>query len=477
MKNSYKYLAAIVLVFLILVLAVTWSSDKKAKGQEQVVQGMDLPEILKNGKLVVLAENSSTSYFIYRGKKMGFEYELLKEFAQELGVELEVKTVSNLDEINTMLNNGEGDLIACNYTITKDRQKEIDFTIPFIRTSQVLIQRKPDGWENLTNEQINQKVLSDPIQLANKKIYVWNQSSYYQRLLHLQEEIGDTILIQGETGSVSAEDLIEQVSEGKIDYTVVEKNIAQVNRRFFDNIDINLELSVRQKIAFALRKTSPLLKARINQWLSNYMQKASFKYMKHKYFELAQLTSKSQEEFSSLKGGQISKFDVYFKREAERYGWDWRLIAAVAYQESKFNPSITGFGGAYGMMQFMPEVGPKYGVYPNSPPDIQIAGGMKKLYKDFQCWPEVSSKDQRQKFALASYNAGLGHIKDAQRLARKHGLNPNVWDGNVEEMVKNLSHSEYYRDEVVENGAMRGAHTARYVQTVFSRFQSYKSAF
>jgi membrane-bound lytic murein transglycosylase F len=476
LRIFFKY-RLIIALFLLLCVGNSCSSGRGIKEKTIAVEGLDLPQILKRGKIVVLAENSSTSYFIYRGKKMGFEYEILREFAEEIGVDLEVKTVDNLDEINRLLNEGEGDIVACNYTITKERKEEIDFSIPFIRTSQVLIQRKPDGWESMSKEEIRKKILVDPIQLARKKIYVWNESSYYQRLLHLQEEIGDTILIQGETGEVSGEDLIEQVSEGKIDYTVVEKNIAQVNRRFFDNIDIDLEISVRQRIGFAIRKTSPLLKARLNQWLGKYMSNASFNYMKHKYFELAELTSKSQSEFSSLKGGQLSKYDFYFKAEAAKYGWDWQLIASVAYQESKFNPTVTGFGGAYGMMQFMPEVGPKFGVYPNSPPDVQIAGGMKKLHRDYQNWPEVADKRQRYKFALASYNAGLSHIKDAQRLALKHGLNPKLWDDNVETMVRNLSKSEFYRDDVVQNGAMRGAHTANYVNTVYERYQSYKSVY
>jgi membrane-bound lytic murein transglycosylase F len=97
--------------------------------------------------------------------------------------------------------------------------------------------------------------------------------------------------------------------------------------------------------------------------------------------------------------------------------------------------------------------------------------------KDYNSWPEVTSKAQRQKFALASYNAGVSHIKDAQRLAKKYGYSPNVWDGNVELMVRNLSQAKYYRDAVVENGAMRGAHTANYVNSVYSRYQSYKSAY
>lgn len=447
------------------------STEKQLKGKT----GMDLPAILKNGKLRVLIENASSSYFIYRGKKMGFEYELLKEFTQELGIDLELITIQNLDDVDNMLNRGEADIIACNYTVSNERKKDIAFSEPFLLTPQVLIQQKPEDWEKMSNDEIKAKLLTDPTQLAQKKVHVWKNSSYHKRLTHLQEEIGDTIFIQEETGSVATEDLIEKVAEGIIDYTVVEKNVAEINSKFFDNLDVDMEISFKQKIAFGLRKSSPLLRVRLNEWLSKYTKSTKYTYLKRKYFELSQISI--HDEYSSMGGGQLSKFDKLFKKEAAKYDWDWRLLASLAYQESKFNPNAISFGGAYGMMQFMPGTGPRYGVYPTSPVEVQVAGGMKKLFADYQSWPEVKNKDQRYKFALASYNAGLGHIKDAQRLARKRGLNPTVWDGHVAEMVKNLSHSEYYRDEVVEHGAMRGAHTANYVASIFSRYQSYKSTF
>lgn len=466
-------------LFLFVVMSLIYSAcgedsnapTKKIKG----IAGMDLPAVLKNGKLRVLIENASSSYFIYKGKKMGFEYELLKEFTQDLGIDLELITIQNLDDVDQMLNRGEADIIACNYTVTNERKKDVAFSKPFLLTSQVLVQRKPDGWEKMSDSEIKAKLLTDPTQLANKKVNVWKNSSYYRRLVHLQEEIGDSILIQEETGSVATEDLIEKVSEGMIEYTVVEKNVAQINTKFFDNLDVDLEISFKQKIAFALRKSSPLLRVRLDEWLAKYTQSTKYTYLKKKYFELSQVSI--HDEYSSMGGGQLSKYDKLFKKEAAKYDWDWRLLASLAYQESKFNPTVVSFGGAYGMMQFMPGTGPRYGVYPTSPVEVQIAGGMKKLHADYQSWPEVKNKDQRYKFALASYNAGLGHIKDAQRLAKKRGLNPTVWDGHVAEMVKNLSHSEYYRDEVVEHGAMRGAHTANYVSTIFSRYQTYKSTF
>ena len=478
-KNRIKVIYVLIVVLLASLIYDIYS-EPKIKDQKTILENSvryDLPEILKDGKLTVLAENSSTSFFIYRGRKMGFEYELLKEFANELGVGLEIKIVNDLDELTQLLNDGEGDIIACNYIATKERCKLIDFSLPTMRSNQVLIQRKPKGWEKMKPYQLKEKLIIDPSQLAHKKINVWKNSSYFQRLKHLEEEIGDTIYIQEQNGQISAEELIEMVSEGMIDYTVTSENLARINQRFFDNIDVGLSLSVKQKIGFGIRKSSPLLKASIDKWLESFMRKTTFKYIKHKYYDLTQATSVSQEELSSLKGGQLSKYDTYFKNASKKYGWDWRLLASLSFQETRFNPDAVSFGGAYSIMQFMPEIGPLYGVFPNSPPDIQIMGGAKKLSSDFNSWSDIPDKLQRQKFTMASYNSGKSHILDAQRLAEKHGLNPKVWDENVEVMVLNLSKKEFYRDPVVRSGSAKGSITHRYVREIISRYEMWQTLY
>ncbi len=470
-KRNYSLL----LIFIVGLLALTACvmekpEDPNDKNFNRPGVLIDLPEIIEKGKLTVLAENSSTSYFIYKGKKMGFEYELLKLFAEEIGVELEVVVVKNLDSLITMLDRGEGDIIACNYTVTRERSKFISFSEPFMQSKQVLVQRKPDGWEDMKEEDWKAKMLDNPVQLANKTVQVWQNSSYYERLLHLQEEIGDTIMIEGMQGNIGGEELIEMVADGIIDYTITEDNVAKVNEQFFDNIHTELGLSVNQKLAFGLRKTSHLLKARLDEWLINFKEKSTYKYISRKYFELPHLAKNDFKNYTQLNGTRISQFDEIFKRAEAMSGWDWRLVAAVAYQESKFNPNIQGFGGAYGMMQFMPNTGPHYGVYPDSPPETQIMGGARKLMADEKTWSAVPDEFQRKKFALASYNAGRGHINDAQRLAKKHGLNPLVWDDNVEKMLLNLSKQEYYQDEVVRHGMMRSKTTYKYVRQVTERY-------
>ena len=467
--------------FTTIALVIFLSSCGNNQGEIEAFEGnavnIDLPEILQKGKLTILAENSSTSFFIYRGKRMGFEYELLKEFAIELGVELEIKIVNNLDDLVLMLNEGEGDLIACNYTVTKERKRKIDFSSPFIRTPQVLIQRKPNGWRKTRQSLWNKFIIRDPNELAYKTVHVWKNSSYEQRLNHLQEEIGDTIYVSGEEGAVSSEELIEMVSEGLIDYTITEENIAKVNQQFFDNLDINTPISVKQKIAFGLRKTSPLLKARIDRWLKQFMSKKIYKYLNAKYFELKDLPAKKEEFGLSIRNGQLSNFDATFKRAATKYNWDWLLVASIAYKESKFNPNVQGFGGSYGIMQFMPSIGPLYGVLPDSPVEQQIYGGMLKLATDFKNWKNIPDRIQREKFTIATYNAGKSHVEDAQRLARKNGLDPLRWDDNVEVMMLNLSKAKYYTDPVVQNGALRGARTYNYVRSIYKRYLEWRAVY
>lgn len=474
----YSYCGPLILL---LISSVILNCSDKPKTNKVVEishrNNRDLTEIIKDKKLTVLVENSAISYFIYRGQPMGLEYEILSRFAKEIGVQLEMKIVKNLDDMIPMLLSDEGDLISCNYTITKERQKEIDFSEPYMRTPQVLVQRKPKDWSTRKKSDWKKDVLTDPEQLAKQQIHVWGNSSYFKRLEHLQEELGDTIYTKSVDGSVIPEEIIEWVSTGIIDYTITDKNVAQINEAFYPNIDIELELSITQKIAFGIRKTSPALQNQLNEWLNEFMKTTTYRYIIHKYINMKSFAEKSQDEFSSLGGGKISRFDEEIKQISKEYNFDWRLLSAIIYQESKFTEGNESWAGAYGLMQFMPTVGPVYDVYPDSPPEVQIRGGMKKINRNYNDWKEIPDSIQRLKFTLATYNAGLGHIKDAQRLTKKHGKDPLVWDDNVEEFILKLSKPKYYQDEVCRSGYFRGVETYQYVRKVFIRYNEYSRSF
>ncbi len=418
----------------------------------------DWAQIQKDGKLTVLTENSTLSFFEFKGKRMGFEYEILDTFCKANGLELEVKVVNKIGDFVRLLRKGEGDVVAANLPIGLRQQKYFNFSLPYYQTYQVLVQRKSDS------------IVSEPAYLAGKIVYARKNSAYEKRLIALQDEIGATIDIRYQKSLPLAEDLIEEVANGRIQYTLAHENQARIAKDMHPNLDIATRMSFEQRIAFALRPKSKVLKARLDAFLQTYIASEAFTQLKKRYFDY--IASTPTEFFLTPKGA-LSPFDAIFKKAAQKYGWDWKVLAAIAYKESRFNPNARGFGGAYGLMQFMPNTGPQFGVFPESSPEQQINGGMRYLASVYRRWSSIADEQTRLQFTLASYNAGMCHIEDAQRLARAAGLNPNLWDGNVAEMVKKLDDPQFYRSEMVRCGAYRGAATS-YVAKVMGIYTRWK---
>ena len=173
----------------------------------------------------------------------------------------------------------------------------------------------------------------------------------------------------------------------------------------------------------------------------------------------------------------ISEWDYLFQRYGERYGWDWYVLAAIAYQESKFRAEIVGMGGATGLMGIMPATGRRYGYsrakLKHAESSVRIAC---MALQDFgRAFAHITDAEQRMKFTLASYNSGSAHVLDARRLAEDAGLDPDRWDGSVELYMVRLNEPKYYNHPLVQHGRANGDHTVRYVTEVFTRAQSYKS--
>lgn len=429
------------------------------------LKNKDLPYVLHKGKLTVLFENNSSSYFEYHGSSMGFEYDILKEFCKDHQLEMEIQIVSNRNEMFKLLQEGEVDVIASNLSVTNDRKREISFSSPILNVEQVLVQRKYDK-ENPSD------YISDATQLLQKKVNVWENSVYYNKLKNIQNELGDTIYIYGENGDVSTDYLIEQVADGNIQYTVTDKNIALINQYYWNNIDISLPLSFKQNIAFGLRKSSVKLKAELDSWIEKFRETELYSFLHYKYFELPSTAQLALKSSNSSNYAGIKKLII---ASTKNKPFDWQLVAAIIYHESRFNPNIIGLGGAYGLFQFMPTIGVKFNVFPNSSVEEQMEGGIKLILANYNLWSDVSSEEDRIKFTLAAYNSGASHLYDARALARKHNLNPNKWNNNVEIMYRNLSSPEYYNDPDVKYGSSRGVLTVYYVRDVYNRYIQYKS--
>ncbi len=456
-----------------IVLLFSFSACSWFSGKEKLHIN-DLSDIKKNGKLVAVTDFNSINYFIYRGTPMGFQYDLLTLFTKQLGVQLEIKVSNYIDDNLVNLQKGHCDLVALNLTVTKKRSKEISFSEPIMETNQVLIQRKPTNYRKMNSSDIEQYLLRNQLDMAGKTIYVQEHSAYAERLHNLSDEIGDSINVI-EVPMV-VEELVKLVSEGEIDYTVCDANVAIVNSMYFPNIDIQTPLSFPQHIAWAVNRNSDELVDSLNSWIREFRKTIRYRILYDKYYNDRKAGARIQSEFYTLSSGKISSYDNYIKKYSELINWDWRLLASLIYQESLFNPNVRSWAGAYGLMQLMPSTASAYGVTMQSSPAENILGGVRLLkWLNSRIATFVNDPDERLKFVLASYNVGLGHILDARRLAEKYGKDPNKWDDNVDFFLLNKSKPGYYRDPVVSYGYCRGEEPYYYVKEILERYEHYRN--
>lgn len=477
------YLSPLILLVIGLTVGGCNLSDDKA--QEDEAQGnalsepqtkIDLPDILERDTLNAITAYSSTSYFIYRGKQMGYEYELLERLADYLGLELNIELSSSLDDLFKMLNKGEGDLIAYNLTVTPDRKKRVDFTVPHNYVKQVLVQRKPEKWRYMRASTLNDKLLRNPVNLEGDTVIVRRNSAYYDRMKNLESEIGGDIHIKEAKPDVETEELIKRVAEGDIDYTVADENIARINKTYYSNLDVKTELSFPQKISWAVRKNSPKLLDTLNHWIQSVKGTRDYNVVYNKYFKNKKASQQRRRSaFFTATSNQLSKYDPLFKKYSKQLPYDWLLLASLSFQESRFNPTTTSWAGAKGLMQLMPNTAKQYGITNLYQPEQSVKAGVKYLkWLERDIWSDrIPDIDERKHFVLASYNAGPGHVLDARRLTEKYDGNPNKWE-NVSEYLLKKANPEYYNDPVSKYGYCRGAEPYKYVNEIMNRYKHYK---
>jgi membrane-bound lytic murein transglycosylase F len=459
-----------------LFLQTCHQNRQTVRVREEISPIVELKHVKLRGKIRVVTDYNSTNYFIYKGKPMGFQYELLKELADHLNVKLELTVNNNLTDAFDALEKGKCDLLAMNLAITKERAKRFTFTVPYSQTRQVLVQRKTNRADLTSDLNGEPLLIRNQLDLAGKTIYVQEGSAFEERLHSLSNEIGDTINIVN-NGSYEVEQFISLVAKGDIDYTIAEENVALVNQTYYPNLDVETAISFPQNLGWALRKGSKNLKEDIDKWITEFKKSSKFKKIYRKYFRNNRSVRIVNSEYFSIKSGKISRFDPIIKRKANMIGMDWRLLASLIYQESRFDPKAESWVGAFGLMQLMPETAYLYDVDTLSTPEQNVEAGVKYIeYLNKRL--DKTLKDQaadKLQFILASYNVGLGHILDARRLAEKNGKDPNKWAGNVDYYLLNKSKPEFYNDPVVRYGYCRGEEPFNYVNDILERYKHYQN--
>lgn len=444
-------------IILLLVMAFLTSCNNAGKKS----MPRDLDDIIQSDTLIVATLYGPISYFSYKESEMGYEYEYVRFLCKELGVELKLKVAQNLNSLLEMLENSEVDLVAYRVPYTEENKSKIEFTKREYISNQVLVQSKSDT------------LITNVLQLSGKKITVVPNSIYSKRINFLNDEIGGGIDIVFASDTAKVEDLIADVAHHRVSYTFAEKDIARLNKTYFGNIDYNLDVSFPQRAAWCVSKKSPELLKYINEWVKNTSKSVRYSAIYNKYFE----KSKYFESVGFKKipnYNRISSYDDYFKLYSTIVGWDWRLLAAVAYKESKFDPTVTSWAGACGLMQIMPKTALSLGLTEEEfyDPEKNIRAAANYLNKMKKLFPNIEDEREKVKFVLASYNAGPGHIFDARALTLKAGKNPDSWD-EVREYLRLKSNPEYYNDEVCKYGYCRGEEPINYVDAITTKYGEY----
>ncbi len=447
------------------VFSVTCGTDNKKGSAENEEKQPDT--------LHVATLYGPTSYFNYRGQEMGFDYENVKRFAADAGYILDLKVAPNLHSLINMVAAGDVELAAYPIPVIEEYNKLVKHCGYKEVTWQVLVQ--PDGKDKIT----------DVTQLVGKTVYVEKDSKYHFRLNNLDKELGGGInIIPINKDSLITEDLIRMVELGEIPLTVVDSDIAELNKSYYPRLDIDMKISLDQYSSWAVGYDLDSLAVHIDTWEKRRDNSDIMKEIYKKYFEISKNPAPYDDPVKSLglnikKGGRISPYDGSFKKHAPISGYDWRLLAAIGFNESRFDNDIISWAGAQGVMQIMPITAKALGIDSSdlSNADSNILAAAKLLKKlDTSLADKVPDADERLRFVIAAYNCGLGHIFDSMALAEKYGLDSTKWLGNVSEAALMKSRPQYYNDPVVKNGYFRGRETTEFVDKVMSVYSYFMSS-
>lgn len=448
----------------------------------------DLDAIRGEKTLRVLFTFNSTGYLVFRGETMGYEYELLSKFAKDEKLKLVPVVVRDSATLIERLNKGEGDVIAAQL-VAPSNESAILATDGLYETAPVVVQRgagSPAQGHSaatttaLIREQketgevpvtIRARLVAKPSELAGQDVHLSRRSPYRRTLVELNDALTDDVHVV--EVDESADRLMQRLSEGEIAYTVAAENVARLNATEYRNLVVQPILGPPKQIVWAVRRNAPQLHDALNAWLRKQPKLMAILYRKY-FLDRRGFAQRAASRYLTAETGTLSPFDDWFREYARIPGWDWRLVASQAYQESRFNPNAKSWAGAQGLMQIMPRTARELRVDPHDPRQ-SIEGACRYLWKfDDHFKDAIPREEERIRFILASYNVGLGHVEDARRLAKKYGDDPGDWDDVAYWLIRK-SKRGVYNDPVVKYGFARGTEPVDYVERILDRFEHYKA--
>lgn len=418
----------------------------------------DLPGIEARGRLRMITRNNPVTYYLHRGRQRGFEYQLMRRFAEANDLQLDVVVPPAHEDLIEWLRDGRGDVVAASMTVTPNRQERVAFTRPYLEVEQVVVVAE-DGPQP-----------SELSELSGMTFHVRRSSAYYDTLQNL-EGLPEDVRIEAVPENMETDAIIAKVATGEWEATVADSHIVDAEKIYGREVVAPLSLQASSEIAWAVRPGAEELLSALNAYLQREHRGLHYNIWKKRAFENEQRIRQARGEWRSDEQGRISPYDELAKKYAAKHDLDWRLVVAVMLQESQFKPNMVSPAGAKGLMQMVPRTAREVGVRDLFDPEQAIRGGTLYLRRLIDRFPKDLPLSARIRFALASYNAGYGHVTDGRRLARREGLDPDAWYGNVERAMLLLQRPEYYRK--TRFGFCRGSETVKYVENIDRYYQTF----
>lgn len=419
---------------------------KDAKKRDQVPPDSLLEDIIKRGKLTVLTTNLPTTYYYDRDSNLaGPEYDMSQSFADSLQVDVEYKVYDSTKEVIQALRNNEGDIAAAGLTVNDNRKKEFDFGPVYQTTNEYLVcQRSKKSIKNI--EELN-----------GLEIIVAADSSYIESISSYPE------MSWVEDQELNTSNLLEQVAEKKIDCTISDSTLYAIERRYHTEIQKKYVFAKDSELAWMINKKNDKLKQAISDWFDRFKDDYDLSYTLEKYYGYVETFDYvDTHKFLARVTTRLPKYKEFFIDAATKNDIEPSLLAAQSYQESHWDRKAKSPTGVRGIMMLTQPVAKSLGVTNRLDAEQNIYAGAKFQAKMKKMVDEVNEPD-RSWLALAAYNVGRGHFRDAQSLARKLNRNPDRW-AEMKEVLPLLSKKQYYKD--LRYGYARGNEPVGYVTRI-----------
>jgi len=414
-----------------------------------------LERVRENGELHVLTRNSSTTYYEGPHGPAGLEYDLAAGFAEYLGVKLKIETPGSLSRILRKTQAGVVDMAAAGLTVTAERQDLLSFSTSYQNITPQLVYRigTPTP-ENLDELRGNLEVIAD--------------SSHAERLRILRD-VYPNLSFQ-ENSSLDSEQLLNLVWEQVIDFTVADSNEVAISRRYYPELRVAFDISPPEPLAWAFpRGADHSLIDKANEYLRMLKDNGQLDQLLERYYSyVTNFDYVGTRRYMKHIEQRLPEFRRWFEEAGELTEIDWRLLAAIGYQESHWNPRAVSPTGVRGVMMLTQSTMQHLGISKSRlDPQASIEGGGRYIARVKRNIPKRISEPDRTWMALAAYNVGSGHLEDARILAQGDGANPDKWI-DVKKYLPLLSQKKWHQQ--TRHGYARGNEPVRYVENIRSYY-------